>query len=209
MFRIPLAGNRLFLLTLLSLVLAPVAATQGSGASVPGFDCDPIWNATVDDAHACDGAAVAQTDGFGYQRLSPTLAPVQSRAEANRVLVQQAYADFAAGDVPAFLAVLDPHVTWTDAEGYPYAGTYVGPNAVVQGVIARIGAEWDDYAVVPNAFVADGNRVVVLGDYSGTYKATGHSVEAPFAHVWQVIDGAVVSFRQFTDGPPWQRAVTP
>lgn len=138
-----------------------------------------------------------------------SLAHAQNASGANRALVQQAYADFAAGDVPAFLAILDPHVTWTDAEGYPYAGTYVGPDALVQGLIARIGAEWDDYAVVPNAFVADGDRVVVLGDYSGTYKATGRSVEVPFAHVWQLIDGRVVRFRQFTDGPPWQRAVTP
>ena len=146
---------------------------------------------------------------FAAFLVTASLAHAQDASDANRALVQQAYADFAAGDVPAFLAILDPHVTWIVAEGYPYAGTYVGPDAVVQGVIARIGAEWDDYAVVPDAFVAEGNRVVVLGDYSGTYKATGRSVEVPFAHVWQLMDGKVVSFRTYTDGPPWQRAVTP
>ena len=127
----------------------------------------------------------------------------------NRAIVETAYADFARGDVEAFLAILDPSVTWVDAEGYPYAGTYVGPEALLEGLIARIGAEWDDYTVVPNTYVADGDRVVALGDYSGTYKATGRSVEAPFAHVWQLVDGKVVSFRQFTDGPPWERAITP
>ena len=127
----------------------------------------------------------------------------------NRAIVEAAYAHFGSGDVEAFLAVLDPNVTWTDAEGYPYAGTYVGPDALLEGLLARIGAEWDAYTVVPNTYVADGDRVVALGTYSGTYKATGRSVEAPFAHVWQLEDGKVVSFRQFTDGPPWQRAIAP
>lgn len=141
--------------------------------------------------------------------LLSTAALAQSPVEANRALVQQAYDDFASGDVDAFLAILDPEVTWTDAEGYPYAGTYVGPDALLEGLIARIGAEWVDYVVVPDLFVADGDRVVVIGTYRGTYTATGRSVEAPFAHVWQLEDGKVVDFRQFTDGPPWQRAVAP
>src|SRR6056297_1171227 len=132
----------------------------------------------------------------------PAAILAQSPVEANRALVEQAYDDFASGDIEAFLAILDPEVTWTDAEGYPYAGTYVGPDALMEGLIARIGAEWDNYVVLPDAFVADGNRVVALGTYRGTYKATGRSVEAPFAHVWQLVDGKVVDFRQFTDGPP-------
>jgi hypothetical protein len=143
--------------------------------------------------------------------VEPTAVPVTTVADPvdNRAIVETAYANFAAGDVEAFLAILDPEVTWTDAEGYPYAGTYVGPDALLEGLIARIGAEWDDYTVAPNTYVSDGDRVVALGDYSGTYKATGRSVEAPFAHVWQFADGKVVSFRQYTDGPPWERAITP
>lgn len=137
-------------------------------------------------------------------------APVATDAsEANRAIVQQAYADFAAGDVDAFLAILDPEVVWTDAEGYPYAGTYVGPDALVEGLLTRIGAEWTDYTVVTDTYVADGDRVVALGTYTGTYTATGRSVEAPFAHVWQLAEGRVVRFRQYTDGPPWARVVTP
>lgn len=136
--------------------------------------------------------------------------PVTTDAsDANRAIVQQAYADFATGDIDAFLAILDPEVRWTDAEGYPYAGTYVGPDGLLEGLLARIGAEWDNYTVVTDTYVADGDRVVALGTYRGTYKATGRSVEAHFAHVWQLVDGKVVTFRQFTDGPPWERATSP
>jgi ketosteroid isomerase-like protein len=153
-------------------------------------------------------------DGWKITRDTWTSAPatpVTTVADPvdNRAIVETAYANFAAGDVEAFLSILDPNVTWTDAEGYPYAGTYVGPDALLEGLIARIGAEWDDYTAVPTTYIAAGDRVVALGDYSGTYKATGRSVEAPFAHVWHFEDGKVVSFRQFTDGPPWERAITP
>jgi ketosteroid isomerase-like protein len=139
----------------------------------------------------------------------PAVALAQDSVDANRAIVEGAYDDFASGNVEAFLSILDPEVTWTDAEGYPYAGTYVGPDALLEGLISRIGAEWENYVVEPEVLVADGDRVVAIGTYRGTYKATGRSVQAPFAHVWQLADGRVVTFRQFTDGPPWQRAIAP
>ncbi|HEY5185002.1 MAG TPA: class I SAM-dependent methyltransferase [Actinomycetes bacterium] len=43
------------------------------------------------------------------------------------------------------------------------AGTYVGPQAVLEGVFMRLGEIGDDYAVVPEQFVADGDTVVALG----------------------------------------------
>ncbi len=198
--------NRSLPLALLSLALVSTAAAQRPRA----FDGDPVWNPTVDDAGCDEGVALLlRSADPGRPAAHRTPAPTQDRAEANRALIQQAYADLGRGDVPAVLALLDAHVTWTEAEGYPYAGTYVGPGTVAERVFARIGAEWDPYEAVPAAFIADGSRVVVLGEYRATCTATGRSVTAPFAHVWQVLDDTVVSFRQFTDGPPWQRALTP
>lgn len=135
--------------------------------------------------------------------------PAQTTAEANREIVETAYADFARGDIPAVLATLHPKIVWTDAEGYPYAGTYTGPETVSEKIFSRIGAEWDAYEAAPSAFIAENDHVIVLGTYRGTYKATGRSVISPFAHVWQLRDGKAVRFRQFTDGPPFQRAVAP
>ena len=63
----------------------------------------------------------------------------------------------------------------------------------------KIGGEWDDFAAVPSEFVADGATVVALGEYSGTYKATGKSFNAPFAHVWKFDGEKVISFHQYTD----------
>ena len=59
--------------------------------------------------------------------------------------------------------------------------------------------EWDGWAGVPSEFVAAGDTVVTIGEYSGTYRATGKSFKAPFVHVWKMADGLVQSFVQHTD----------
>jgi uncharacterized protein len=117
------------------------------------------------------------------------------------------YEAFARGDVPAVLAALSPNISWTEAEGFPYGGTYVGPDAVLQNVFAKLGSEWDGYAAVPNELIASADTVVALGEYSGTYKATGKSFKAPFVHVWKFDGEKAISFSQHTDTAVVQRAL--
>ena len=123
--------------------------------------------------------------------------------------VQGAYEAFARGDVPAVLGFLDANIAWTEAEGFPYGGTYNGPNAVLEGVFMRLGTEWDGFTVVPDEFIDGGDTVVVLGHYSGTYKATGKSFQTNFAHVWKIGGGKAVKFVQYTDTLIIQRALEP
>ena len=115
------------------------------------------------------------------------------------------YAAFAAGDIPAVLAVFAPDIEWTEAEGGPYGGVFHGPEGVLENVFMKLGGEWDGYAAIPSEFVADGDTVVVLGEYSGTYRATGKHFRAPFAHAWRFKDGKAVRFQQYTDTAVHQR----
>ncbi len=117
------------------------------------------------------------------------------------------YEAFARGDVPAVLAALSPDIRWTEAEGFPYGGTYVGHDAVLQNVFAKLGSEWDGYAAVPGEIIASGDTVVALGEHSGTYKATGKRFKAPFAHVWKFGGDKAISFTQYTDTAVVQRAL--
>ncbi len=48
--------------------------------------------------------------------------------------VQGLYEAFAKGDVPTVLGFLDANIAWTEAEGFPYGGTYNGPDAVLAEV---------------------------------------------------------------------------
>ncbi len=117
----------------------------------------------------------------------------------NLEIVRALYQAFAAGDIPSVLAALSPTVHWTEAEGGPYGGISIGPDAVLNNVFMKLGGEWDGFSAVPQEFVTEGSTVVALGEYSATYKATGKSFKAPFAHVWKLEGGKVVSFHQHTD----------
>ena len=123
--------------------------------------------------------------------------------------VQGVYDAFAKGDIPAVLGFLSSDINWTEAEGFPYGGTYIGPDAVLEGVFMRLGTEWEGFAAVPDELIDGGETVVALGQYSGKYKATGKSFRANFAHVWQLRDGKAVRFVQYVDTLLVQRAMQP
>lgn len=114
-------------------------------------------------------------------------------------IVQGIYAAFAKGDVPRVLGALASDVRWTEAEGGPYGGVSIGPQSVLDNVFTKLGGEWDDFSAVPAEFIAKDDVVVALGEYSGTFKATGKSFKAPFAHVWRLQNGKAIAFDQYTD----------
>lgn len=122
-------------------------------------------------------------------------------------IIKDLYAGFASGDMPAILGNMAPDITWTEAEGYPYAGTFHGPQAIVDNVFIRLATEWDGYQAVPDRYVSEGDEVIALGHYSGTYKATGKAFRAPFVHAWTLRDGRIVRFVQYVDTVLVQRAL--
>lgn len=125
----------------------------------------------------------------------------------NLDLLREGYRNLAKGDIPALLAVFDPDIEWTAAKGFPYAGTYRGPDEVTKQIFMKLGTEWNGFSVEPHEFIDAGEKIVVLGTYSGTYKATGKSFKADFAHVWTVRDGKAVKFVQYTDTALIQEAL--
>lgn len=125
----------------------------------------------------------------------------------NKETISALYRAFASGDIPTVLGMFDANIHWTEAEGFPYGGKYTGPEEVLENVFMKLGGEWDGFAAECHEIVADGDAVVALGDYSGTYRATGKSMRAPFAHVFHFSDGKVVRFHQHTDTVIVRRAL--
>jgi len=125
---------------------------------------------------------------------------------ANRETVSAMYEAMARGDVPAVLAMFDPQIDWTDAEGFITEGHYVGPEAVVQGVFGPLFAEFPNFAIRPDEIIDGGDRLVTLGRYTGTHATTGKSFDAAFAHVWTIANGLATTFRQFVDAAPTEEA---
>ncbi len=116
-------------------------------------------------------------------------------------LVQGLYAAFAAGDVPAFLARLDPRVVWNEAEGFPYAdrNPYVGPEAITSGVFQRLMADFDGFRVVVGEIVGGGDVVTMFGRYQARSRKTGRELDVQCAHTWWIRGGKVVRFQQMVD----------
>ncbi len=123
-------------------------------------------------------------------------------------LIRGLYGAFGKGDMPTVLAIMDPGIEWREAENILYAdrNPYVGPQAIVDGVFMRLATEWDRFTVTPAEWLDAGDHVVVLGTYTGTYKATGKGVRAQFAHVWRLKGAKVVRFQQYTDTKQWADA---
>lgn len=128
---------------------------------------------------------------------------------ANLELIRATYEGSSEDNGSNLLAALAPDAVWTEAEGFPYAGTYVGPEAIMAGVFRRLATEWIGYQANVHTFLEDGDRVAAFGIYSGTYKATGISMRSPFAHLYLLKHGRIATMVQYVDTVLVQRALTP
>jgi uncharacterized protein len=117
----------------------------------------------------------------------------------NLDIVRDHYAASARADIKAMMAEVSPQVRWTEMEGFPCAGTWVGPQAVIDNVFAVLGAQWDGYRFELESLVDGGESIVGIGCYRGTFRATGKYMQARVAHVWQLQGSQIVAFEQFTD----------
>jgi hypothetical protein len=124
----------------------------------------------------------------------------------NATTIRGIYEAFARGDVPAVLGALHEQVEWNEAEHVTYwpGGAFVGPQAVVTGVFARIIQDIPNFSIDVRRIVAAGDAVLVEARYRGTVTATGKALDAQVAHVWDLRDGKAVRFQQYTD--TWQFA---
>jgi len=128
----------------------------------------------------------------------------------NVAIIDQLYQAFAKGDIPGALANMDPNIEWNEAESFPYAdrNPYIGSKAIVDGVFARIGAEWEYWNLTGIELHEMANdKVLATLRYQAKYKKNGAVIDAQTAHFWTLKDGKITHFQQFTDTDQVVRAV--
>ena len=130
-------------------------------------------------------------------------------APGNLEIIRSTYEGSSEDNGRHLMAALAPDARWTEAAGFPYAGTYVGPEAITKGVFRRLASEWEGYTARVHTFLADGDRVAAFGVYSGTYRRTGKAMTASFAHLYRLKDGEIVSMEQVVDSALVQQALRP
>ncbi|MCE5172722.1 nuclear transport factor 2 family protein [Paenibacillus profundus] len=128
----------------------------------------------------------------------------------NLEIVRSTYEGPSSSNAQRLLEALSEHVEWTEAAGFPYGGTYIGPEAVMENVFSRLASEWNDYkASVHTYHEVEGKDIIIAeGAYSGTYKKTGKAFQADFVHVWELENGKIVKFKQYVDSHVVQKAMT-
>ena len=118
---------------------------------------------------------------------------------SNVELVKSVYAAFGAGDVPKVLGTMHPQIQWSETAGFKYGGVYRSPQAVLENVFAKIQVDFESFAVDVGRLIDGGNVIVMHGHYVAKGKATGKSVRAAVAHVFEISDGKIVRFDQYVD----------
>jgi hypothetical protein len=122
--------------------------------------------------------------------------------ESNVEIIQNLYAAFAKGDIPAVLKRFDPEIEWNEAESFPYAdgNPYIGPQAVLEGVFARIGAEWEYWNLTDQTYYeVNSGEIIVTGRYKAKNKMTSKEINVQFVHMWTLNEGLVTKFQQYAN----------
>jgi ketosteroid isomerase-like protein len=116
-------------------------------------------------------------------------------------VVEGAYDAFGRRDIPDLLGRLTDDVEWStpgEAVGIPYAGPKRGRDEVAGFFQALAGAEEiTDFR--PREFIAQGDKVVVLGNYKGHVISTRREYDIDWIQVFTVRDGKISGFREFLD----------
>jgi hypothetical protein len=128
--------------------------------------------------------------------------PTYMIGQNNVKTIERLYTAFEVGDIPKVLTGLDEKVVWNEAEGNKYAdgNPYIGPEAVLNGVFARIGADHEYFKLVKiQLHEMENNQVLATLRYQGKFKKNGATYDAQAAHLWTLKNGKVISFQQYLD----------
>jgi ketosteroid isomerase-like protein len=118
---------------------------------------------------------------------------------SNLEIIQAHYDASSVGNLEGMVKDFSPNMSWTEAAGFPLAGTYVGTQAIIEGVFARIQSEFDGFRVEVDELLDAGSRIVCIGYYSASHHTTGKSFRARFVHIWTVENSQITEFEQVVD----------
>ncbi len=112
-------------------------------------------------------------------------------------VVRELYSKLTAGDASGALALMTDDVDWVPMMDYEFEGW--GPQNVLEGMLIPAMNEWVTFILTPGEFVAESDKVVSIGRFHSTHRATGNTVEVNYTHAWDVRDGKIARFRQYID----------
>lgn len=125
-------------------------------------------------------------------------------------LVKHVYEAFAKRDIPRLLGYLTDDIKWElpIIEGLELWGKRRGRDRVAE-FFRRQGELQEERHFHPQEFFAQGDKVVVMGYYEWTVKATGSSFACDWVHVFSLAGQHIDKFKEYTDTNQVARAYQP
>jgi ketosteroid isomerase-like protein len=122
------------------------------------------------------------------------------KEQDNIDLVRQCYEAFGKGDIQRLLGFFSKDIDWSvpEIEGIAFTGKRHGIDQVAD-FFQQMSAAQDANQFVPDEFIGQGDRVVVLGHCSWTVKTTGLDLNDEFCHVFTVSGGKILNFKEYSD----------
>jgi uncharacterized protein len=119
--------------------------------------------------------------------------------QENVQIVKDGFAAYGRGDMQGLLALFADDIEWiVPGEGLPLAGTYRG-HAGVEDFLQKISEMLEISFLEPREFVAQGDRVLVVGFERETVKATNRTFENNWVFAFTVRNGKVTNAREYFD----------
>ncbi len=126
--------------------------------------------------------------------------------EKNVQTVKDFFAAIGRGDREGLLALVVEDIEWIiPGEDWPLAGTHRG-HADLADVLQKASEELETTYPAPPEFVAQGDRVLVVGVATGKIKATNKSFKDAWVFDITVRNGRLTKIREYVDTQALARA---
>ncbi len=127
--------------------------------------------------------------------------------EKNTQTVKAFFAAIGGGDREALLALVAEDLEWIiPGEDWPLAGTHRGHAGLVK--LLETASKSIETSTEPREFVAQGDRVLVVGFATGKIKATNKTFEDDWIFAITVRDGKLASIREYVATQALARAAS-
>ena len=125
--------------------------------------------------------------------------------QENVQTVKDFFAAIGGGDKEGLLALVAEDFEWIiPGEDWPLAGTHRG-HAGLTNLLQKV-SETVETSTEPREFVAQGDRVLVVGFATGRIKATNRTFEDHWVFAIIVRDGKLANIREYIDTQALARA---
>jgi len=119
--------------------------------------------------------------------------------QTNVQLVKNFFAAIGSGDTAAAQALASEHIEWIiPGKDWPLAGTYRGHQGLT-GLLRKADEAMETSFPRPPEFVAQGDRVLMIGVATGAVKRTGKSFEDHWVFDITIADGMLSRIREYVD----------